>query len=211
MKKVISVSNSMSTSRRKPRQWMRFQLVFIRWYEWVNTSRDPGNNFLSTAFSRFPKDLSPWGIPNEVTKAIPITIVITKQSPMYRRFLSCLAIQGDLSRNNNMIRATKWSIKWDLTNIRIRRQKQIQEWRRLIWTIRNTSRKINKLWKRLGKSKIVRFSARYTGIIGKLKPVFMMNVKVTKDIDACRIMNRESLSILSETDWITEQSFEEGD
>jgi len=90
---------------------MRFQLVFTRWYECVNNSRDPGSNFLSTAFSRFSKDLSPGGITNEVTKAILITMVINKQSPMYRRFLSCLAIQGDLSRNNNMIRATKWSIK----------------------------------------------------------------------------------------------------
>lgn len=48
----------------------------------------------------------------------------------------------------------------------------------VIW---NASRKVNELFEQLSKSKIIHFNVRFSSVMRKLKPLFMMNIKITKD------------------------------
>ena len=95
--------------------------------------------------------------------------------------------------DNNMIRISQWRESHFRINTRVRRKKQIQESRPMRITVWNPGRKVNHLGKVICDRKI---TTEFTRLISSTrigKPVLMMEVKVSKDKNISRWVDRKNL------------------
>ena len=94
--------------------------------------------------------------------------------------------------DKNMIRISEWRESHCGTNTSVRRKKEIQKSRTMRITVWNPSRKNN----HLGKVIWMKIIAEFTRSINSArtgKPIFMMDVKVSKDKNINRWVERENL------------------
>ena len=95
--------------------------------------------------------------------------------------------------DNNMIRISQLRKSHCRTNTSVRRKKEIQKSRTMRITVWDPSRKVNHLSKVIWDRKIITEFTRSISSTRIGKPVLMMDVKVSKDKNISRWVDRENL------------------
>ena len=126
-------------------------------------------------------------------KSIPISARIVISYAMKRGipFWVNWKVNGNL--DNHMTRISQWRESHCRTNTSVRRKKYIQNTRTVRIIVRDPSRKVNHLSKVIWDRKIITEFTRSISSTRIGKPVLMMDVKVSKDKNISRWVDRENL------------------
>ena len=159
---------------------------------YTNSNLNPLIKFTSSSRSTKFKVILLWNISQMITKTIPISMRIVISSTI--KWGIPLWIWWKVKGNwDNMIRISQWKESQYRTNTSIRRMIQIQKSRTMRITVWDLSRKVSNMSKVIWDGKIITEFTRSISSTRIGKPVVMMDIKVSKDKNIIRWVNRENL------------------
>ena len=161
--------------------------------KYVNSNLNPLAKFTSSSRSTVFKDVHPWNISQMITKTVPVSPRIVKSYVMRQGILLWIWWKVTGNWDSNMIRISRWTESHCRTNTSVRRKKWIQKGRTMGITVWNPSRKVNHLSKIIWDRKTITEFTRSISSTRIGKPVLMMDVKVSKDKNISRWVDRENL------------------
>ena len=144
-KKVISINYGSSTRSWKLWRWMRLDMIFSMRDIYINSKLNPLKKFTNSSRSTELKDILPWNISQMIMKTIPISMRIAISYAMKRDIP--LWIWWKVNGNWDMIKISWWRESSCESNTSIRRKKEIQKSRTMIFTVWDPHRKVNHLSK----------------------------------------------------------------
>ena len=168
-----------STRCWKPWGWVKLDLILTLRNIYIDSNLNPFTKFTSSSRSTKFKDIVLWNMSQIITKTIPISMRIVITYAMKRGILFLVYWKVNGNWDNNVIKISQWRKNYGRTNTSIRRKKEIQKRRTVRVTLRDLSRKVNRLSKVVWDRKII---TKFTSSISSTrvdKPVLMMDVKVS--------------------------------
>ena len=132
------MSYDSSTSSWKLWRWVRFDLIFLMSYIYINSILNP---FTSSSRSSKFKDISPWNIYQITMKIVRSSTRIVIRYVMKWSIHFLILTKNQWKLDNNIIGISQWRKSHFRINGRIRRNKWVQKRRTVRVTVKDPSRK----------------------------------------------------------------------